>query len=142
MVTQTRDGAVEFRFFCPAASVVTLAGEFNGWHQTSLPMTKGPDGWWRRQLRLAPGCYKFRYVGDGQWYTDYAAFGLEHGPFGPNSVVKVDLPKGDAPEPAGPAAVTSSSIEGPTDHPFADLVAVPGKRRIGRPSEALAGAAG
>ncbi len=93
MVTQAPDGTVEFRFFRPEARRITLAGDFNGWHRTSLLMTKGHDGWWRYQLKLAPGCYQFRYLGDGQWYTDYAAFGVEHGPFGMNSVVKVDPPR-------------------------------------------------
>ena len=92
MVTQLPDGFVEFRFYRPEAHHVALAGEFNGWHKTSLPMHKDNDGWWRYQLRLAPGYYQFRYVADGDWHTDYAAFGLEHGPFGVNSVVKVDAP--------------------------------------------------
>ena len=93
MVRQTRDGIVEFCFFRPHVNHVALSGDFNGWHQTSLPMSKGPDGWWRYRLKLACGCYHFRYLADGQWYTDYAAFGLEKGPYGFNSVVKVDFPE-------------------------------------------------
>ncbi len=95
MVTQLPDGFVEFRFYRPGARQVTLAGEFNGWHETSLPMHLDKDGWWRYQLRLAPGYYQFRYVADGEWHTDYAAFGVEPGPFGLNSVVKVEAgPRG------------------------------------------------
>jgi 1,4-alpha-glucan branching enzyme len=90
MVTQLPDGTTEFRFYRPGAHQVTLAGDFNGWHRTSLPMKKDMDGWWRYQLRLTPGYYHFRYVADGEWHTDYAAFGLDHGPFGLNSVVKVE----------------------------------------------------
>jgi len=90
MVVQGPDGTVEFRFFRPKARRIALAGDFNNWHQSCFPMTRDADGWWRYQLKLAPGCYQFRYRGDGQWYTDYAAFGLEHGPFGLNSVVLVD----------------------------------------------------
>jgi 1,4-alpha-glucan branching enzyme len=90
MVTQLPDGTVEFRFYRPEARQVTLAGEFNGWHKTSLPMDLGHDGWWRYRICLAPGCYQFRYVADDEWHTDYAAFGLEHGPFGVNSVVRVE----------------------------------------------------
>ncbi|UCD30202.1 MAG: isoamylase early set domain-containing protein, partial [Planctomycetota bacterium] len=93
MVRQVRDGIVEFSFFRPYAICVTLVGDFNGWHTKSLPMTKGPDGWWRYRLRLAPGCYQFRYLVDGKWHTDYAAFGLEQGPYGFNSLVKVDPPE-------------------------------------------------
>jgi 1,4-alpha-glucan branching enzyme len=90
MVTQMRNGFVEFRFYRPQAHQVCLAGEFNGWNLTGLPMAKCPDGWWNCQMRLAPGCYQFRYMSDGQWFLDYAAFGLEHGPFGLNSVVRVE----------------------------------------------------
>jgi 1,4-alpha-glucan branching enzyme len=90
MVTQLPDGFVEFRFYRPEARHVMLAGEFNGWHKSNLPMHMDKDGWWRYQLCLAPGCYQFRYVADGDWHTDYAAFGLEPGPFGLNSVVKVE----------------------------------------------------
>ena len=103
MVTQERDGTVEFRFFRPDASHLMLAGDFNGWQPASLPMTRGPDGWWRRQVRLAPGCYQFRYFDGFQWYVDHAAFGVEHGPFGANAVVKVDPPT------AGPVEATSSA---------------------------------
>ncbi len=89
MVRQTPDGAVEFRFLRPEAAQVTLAGDFNGW-QSCFLMDKRPDGWWHCRLKLAPGEYQFRYQADGEWYNDYAAFGLEHGPFGLNSVAKVD----------------------------------------------------
>ncbi|MGQ9652378.1 MAG: isoamylase early set domain-containing protein [Phycisphaerae bacterium] len=90
MVTQLPDGTVEFRFYRPGARHVTLAGDFNGWNTTSLPMQMDKDGWWRYVIHLTPGCYQFRYLADGEWHTDYAAFGLEHGPFGVNSVVKVE----------------------------------------------------
>lgn len=105
MVTQAHDGMVEFRFFRPNALQVILTGEFNGWHKTNFPMTKGADGWWRYQLKLAPGCYQFRYLGDGQWYTDYAAFGIEPGPLGVNSVVKVDPPQEQDTPSAPPPAI-------------------------------------
>lgn len=90
MVVQLRNGNVEFRFCRPGARGVWLAGDFNGWNLTSLPMIRGPDGWWRCQMRIAPGCYHFRYFSDGQWFLDYAAFGLDYGPYGLNSVLKVE----------------------------------------------------
>ena len=91
MVTQIPDGSLEFCFFRPEVQQVSLAGDFNGW-QTCFFMKRNSDGWWKCRLRLAPGIYEFRYSADGKWYTDYAAFGLAHGPFGFNSVVKVDPP--------------------------------------------------
>jgi len=47
-------------------------------------------------LRLPPGTYEFRYVAEGRWYTDYAAFGVAPNAFGGfNGVVRV--PKVKAP---------------------------------------------
>jgi 1,4-alpha-glucan branching enzyme len=101
MVQQLSDGAVEFSFLRPQARCVSLAGDFNGWIP-SFAMEKKPDGRWRCRLKLAPGIYQFRYQADGQWYNDYAAFGLEHGPYGLNSVAKVDpvIPMPEVPQPA------------------------------------------
>ncbi|GMU21977.1 MAG: hypothetical protein AMXMBFR13_20650 [Phycisphaerae bacterium] len=90
MVMQMPDGSMEFSFFRPDARQVCLTGDFNGWHKASLPMEKGEQGWWRYNLRLAAGTYQFRYLADGDWFTDYAAFGLERGPFGWNSVLHVE----------------------------------------------------
>lgn len=90
MVTPKGDGTLEFRFFRPHARRVVLLGDFNGWNRSGPPMTKQTDGNWQSHLRLAPGVYQFRYLADGQWYVDHAAFGIQHGPFGPNSVARVD----------------------------------------------------
>lgn len=104
MVTQTIDGAVEFQFYRPGARQVLIAGDFNGW-QNSFFMTRFPDGYWCARIQLAPGTYQFRYCADGEWFPDYASFGLEPGPFGWNSVVRVDehQPGQEAPL-AAPAA--------------------------------------
>ncbi len=92
MVVQLRNGNVEFRFYRPQARTVSVAGDFNDWNQASLPMKMGSDGWWRCQLRVAPGCYHFRYLSDGEWFMDYAAFGLDYGPKGLNSVAWIESP--------------------------------------------------
>ena len=89
MVTHLADGMIEFAFFRPQARQVILAGDFNGW-QESFVLQKDHTGWWRCRLHLAPGIYQFRYRADGHWFNDYAAFGLEKGPLGWNSVLKVD----------------------------------------------------
>jgi 1,4-alpha-glucan branching enzyme len=90
MVIQLRDGTVEFLFYRPDAKHVSLAGDCSDWQ--NLPMNRGPDGWWRCQICAAPGCYHFRYLCDGLWFMDYAAFGLDYGPHGLNSVVSVAPP--------------------------------------------------
>jgi len=65
----------EFSFFRPAARQV--------------PMIRRSDGHWQAKLSLPPGTFKFRYCADGEWFTDYAAFGIEFGPFGPDSLLRV-----------------------------------------------------
>ena len=88
MVTVTGQ-RVEFSFFRPQASHVHVAGEFNEWREGQLPMTRAQDGYWRARIRLPAGEFRFRYCADGEWFTDYAAFGLEPGVFGLDSVVRV-----------------------------------------------------
>ena len=45
-----------------------------------------------RYPNVPPGDYRFRYVADGQWYTDYASHGIEAGPNGWNAVLVVRAP--------------------------------------------------
>ena len=44
------------------------------------------------RIRLPVGEYRFRYVADSAWYTDYAAFGVEPDRFGMNSLLRVPAP--------------------------------------------------
>ena len=90
MVVKLDNSEMEFRFFRPKAAQVFLVGDFNGWHTGSLPMSRTESGWWVYRLHLAPGSYQFKYLADGEWFMDYAAFGLERGPLGWNSVVLAD----------------------------------------------------
>lgn len=89
-MVSVRSGVVEFKFYRPQAGQVHLAGDFNGWRLGELPMQQTEDGHWLARLRLPAGDFRFRYCADGQWYTDYAAFGLEPGRFGLDSVVRVE----------------------------------------------------
>jgi len=126
MVVQLPDGTVQFTFICPQAQHVTIAGDFNGW-QSTFAMTRLDEKRWRSRLQLAPGLYQFRYCADGQWFNDYAAFGLEHGPFGLNSVLKVEparrrppgavlrLPGKAAPHQNGEAQLTALPTERTTN---------------------------
>jgi len=88
MVTVNGNQA-EFLFFRPTARQVHLVGDFNHWHARQAPMVRRPDGHWQARLSLPPGTFKFRYCADGEWFTDYAAFGIEFGPFGPDSLLRV-----------------------------------------------------
>ena len=80
----------EFKFFRPGAGQVHLVGDFNEWRGEDLLMVREADGYWSAKLRLPPGEFRFRYCADGEWFTDYAAFGVEPGRFGLDSVVRVE----------------------------------------------------
>ncbi len=89
MTSYIGGGKVEFRFYRPDAHHVDIAGDFNGWRSASLRMHPEGDGWWVAQAPLPPGEYRFRYVADGTWYTDFASNGVERGPGGWNGVLVV-----------------------------------------------------
>ena len=97
---------VEFRFYRPSARQVCVAGDFNQWHYKELPLQKAQGGYWVGRLRLKAGTYRFRYWADGAWFTDFAAFGLEAGQFGFDSVIRV--PSQEA-LPARQAQITQKS---------------------------------
>jgi len=50
----------------PGVQRVVLTGSFNGWKPIFM-----------------------RRHADGEWFADYASFGIEYGPFGPDGVVNV-----------------------------------------------------
>jgi hypothetical protein len=54
MVTVSGNVA-EFRFFHPRARQVFLVGEFNGWRQGELAMTREASGYWRAAASLPGG---------------------------------------------------------------------------------------
>jgi len=85
------DNYVQFRFYRPQAARVFLAGDFNNWKTNETHMVHCDDGTWIAAINLPPGSYRFRYWADGQWFCDYAAFGVEPGPFGLDSVVRIPL---------------------------------------------------
>jgi len=61
---------VEFVADFPNAGSVYLAGEFNGWDPTVIPLTKDDDGLWRGTVELEPGTYQYKFVVDGTWIED------------------------------------------------------------------------
>lgn len=80
---------VVFSFYRPGAKNVCVAGDFNGWRTGDIGMFSVGDGNWVARVRLPAGEYRFRYCADGEWFTDYAACGLEPGRFGMDSLVCV-----------------------------------------------------
>jgi len=88
-MVEARDGWAVFHFFRPRAGQVHVAGDFNGWEREELPMRRDGGGYWKAALRLPTGSYRFRYFADGQWFCDFAAFGVVYGPFGPDSLIRI-----------------------------------------------------
>lgn len=89
MTNVNADGSVTFRFYRPTAGQVKLVGDFTNWQQAPIDMTCTGDGWWTLGTKLNGGEYRFRYLADGQWYTDFAAYGIEATESGWNSVLVV-----------------------------------------------------
>ena len=58
-----------FLFDHPDAKKVYLAGTFNNWKTTQLPMRQTPSGW-IVSIKLPPGKYLYKYIIDGKWYDD------------------------------------------------------------------------
>ncbi|HUL00872.1 MAG TPA: isoamylase early set domain-containing protein [Nitrospirota bacterium] len=68
---------VDFSFSAPKATRVFLAGKFNAWNTSSLPMKKGKDGVWRIKVKLAQGQHEYKYFVDGTWAQETACAGLD-----------------------------------------------------------------
>jgi 1,4-alpha-glucan branching enzyme len=64
---------------------VYLAGTFNGWDATALPMSPAEGGEWYADIELAPGSYEFKFVVDGEW-------GCEPGCEGPHTACAKCIP--------------------------------------------------
>lgn len=109
MVT-IEQGWVVFTFYRPNASSVCVAGDFNGWKTGDTKMATLGNGSWKVKLPLPPGEFRFRYCADGEWFTDYAACGVEPGRFGMDSIVIV---------PTRPLRVTSGELPNEAESVFA-----------------------
>jgi len=82
---------VEFTFAAPKAKKVCIAGNFNDWNMTSMPMKKNADGTWKIKLKLSPGKYEYKFVVDGIWIQDTACSETALNSFGTyNNVIGVE----------------------------------------------------
>ena len=82
---------VTFVLVAPKARSVALAGDFDGWDRTRMPMRRASSGLWTLDVPLAPGRYLYAFVVDGrQFVADPSAPRAVGDDFGqPNSVVTV-----------------------------------------------------
>ena len=82
--------AIRFELAAPEASQVFIAGSFNDWRTTDLPMVPLGEGKWAKDLALVPGRYEYLFVVDDTWVPDPAARETVPNPFwGVNAVVVV-----------------------------------------------------
>jgi len=61
---------ITFSLEAADAGEVYLAGEFNDWNPTGLPMKKSADGKWKKQISLPPGQFEYKFLVDDQWVED------------------------------------------------------------------------
>ncbi len=134
--------AVTFRLVAAGARRVNLAGEFNGWSDSALPL-QGPDaaGAFAVTIPLAPGRYQYKFVVDGQWKQDPAnPQGKDDGFGGQNSLLEVPsgvaaldvggAPSGAVPAPAGTPAPAAAPAAGSGQVRVEFRHAAPGAKRV------------
>jgi 1,4-alpha-glucan branching enzyme len=72
----------EFSLLAPGAKNVFIAGSFNQWNPSSVPLKKDRQGIWKISLQLDLGQYEYRFVVDGEWQNDPNCPSLVENPFG------------------------------------------------------------
>ncbi|MBU1864390.1 MAG: glycogen-binding domain-containing protein [Candidatus Omnitrophica bacterium] len=61
---------IEFSFYAPLASSVTIVGTFNSWNPSITKLTKDGHGNWKKTVSLKRGQYEYRFFVDGEWEND------------------------------------------------------------------------
>lgn len=69
------------------AQEVSVTGDFSGWSQEGLRLTKERDGEWRTTLELEPGEHQYRLRVDGEWRNNDSAEKRVPNPFGSDNCV-------------------------------------------------------
>jgi len=59
-----------FQLTAPGASKVVVTGDFSAWDQNKVRMKKDKKGVWKAGVNLRPGRYEYKFLVDGQWWTD------------------------------------------------------------------------
>lgn len=83
--------SVQIEFRDGKARQVCLAGSFNDWNPTAMPMLHMSHDRWVKELSLPPGRYEYRFVVDGEWVSDPTGNDYMPNPHGShNSVLVVE----------------------------------------------------
>ena len=82
---------VRFAMAAPAAQVVEVAGDFNGWARGKLRMSdEDGDGVWTTTVELPRGRYAYMFVIDDAWVPDPdAAVWRDDGFGGKNAIIEI-----------------------------------------------------
>ena len=89
---KTKEKKTKFELKAPAAKKVRLVGDFNAWDAKGLTMRKTRTGSWNLGLNLKPGSYEYKFLVDGEWWTDPANSNTRSNTFGSvNSVREVGV---------------------------------------------------
>jgi len=81
--------STEFSLHAPEAEQVYLVGDFNDWNPEQYSMRKFKTGMCAKKLKLAPGRYEYKFVVDGEWWTDPANDNCQITDMGENSIIEV-----------------------------------------------------
>ncbi len=90
MFTKTGIKKTKFKLRAPEARNVSLTGDFQSWSSEGIPMRKSWAGVWNVGLDLPPGTYQYKFIVDGDWWTDPKNGHISDSDIGSiNSVIKV-----------------------------------------------------
>ena len=82
---------VKFSLSAPLAKEVYLVGTFNEWRIGEKPLKLDKKtGLWTEILKLSPGRYSYKFVVDGDWWSDPNCPNWEWNEYGShNSILEV-----------------------------------------------------
>ena len=85
-----KEPAADVEFLCSGAEdSVQVAGSWNGWKPHNLVHHSKQDLWFL-SLKLKPGCYKYKYIIDGEWIHDPSKKWKDDGEGNINNVIIVE----------------------------------------------------
>ena len=69
------------------AREVVVTGDFTGWSEEGIPLTKTGNGDWKTVLKFLPGEYQYRIRVDGNWQDHAEAKKRVQNPFGTENCI-------------------------------------------------------